>query len=77
MTYQDILLDLLKNTKGLSSDDYSELQTKAAKIYAEKCCEDIRMRCYKNATITENWHGGDPIAWVDDKSILNTEIILP
>lgn len=47
MTYQDILLDLLKNTSNLSSGDYSELQTLAASIYANQVAEDLRGKILK------------------------------
>jgi hypothetical protein len=75
-TYDEIRSDLFRSIPFPQS--HSDLiNVKAAKIYAQQVAEDVRQRCCRNATITENWHGGEPVAWVDDKSILNTEIILP
>ncbi len=84
-TFGDIKHELANE---LGFPDWHELQEQypkaiyryyeqAAKLYAQQVAEDVRQRCFENAEIKENWYGGDPVAWVDSESILNTEIILP
>jgi len=74
MTYEDCVAKLSKSNRSKDDDNFNK---KVAKLYAKSCCEDIKKRCAKNAKIRENWYGGDPVAWVDSKSILKTRIILP
>lgn len=48
-----------------------------AKRYAQQVAEDVRRRCAENATIDYAGYEEPYSPYVDQNSILNTEIILP
>lgn len=54
-----------------------DLQRQAAKIYAQQVAEDVRQKCANNAKTYDDEHRGRQTTYVDIKSIIETEIILP
>lgn len=84
-TFGDIKHELANE---LGFPDWHELQKQypkaiyryyeqAAHHYAQQVAEDVRQRCYDNADITDYYDGYEFQRVVSEKSILNTEIILP
>jgi len=45
--------------------------------YTMQCCEAVRLRCMDNAFIKKEIYEGEITEYIDKKSILNTEIVLP
>lgn len=65
----------LKEHENIQNLD--EFYEEVAKIYAQQVGEDVRQRCYDNADVTWEYDGYEDQPVVNEKSILNTEIILP